>query len=155
MPRISKATAFHEAGHVVARHFTGAGVFGVEACTDGTGEAFGSGKIFESSGSGQYAAWDALLITLAGPYAEARQSHQSRMSVILSHGYDDWQEAKIIISWLVENDFAANEQGAWRRGKIETANFLKSKWPKIERVATALRKQGKLTPDEVTGLCES
>ncbi len=149
-----KAAAFHEAAHAVARAHVGAQVTGAEIRPDGTGFSEGTGELWRSASGGQYAAWDALIVALSGPYAEARLSKQSRAIVCLTRGRDDWQGAKLAIRWLAAKDFAPSEAKAWERAERETLDFLRSRWPAIERVAAGLLERGRLEAEEVRRLLE-
>jgi hypothetical protein len=97
----------------------------------------------------------ALLVTLAGMYAELRMSHRSRESLVSCPGEgaaDDADRADEIIDWLLDRGFAADRPTAWQRSQRELRDFLCHRWPAITRVAEALRKRGRLEPTDVVAL---
>lgn len=143
-----KATAFHEAGHAVARLYVGAEPTG--AIIDGPkGFSFGTNLSWESAHSGQYAIWDRLICDLAGTHAEARASKRAIAWVALNSGLEDYRSATPRISQLVANGFANSESAAWRRAEEETREYIKDCWGAIGHVATALLAKGHLSADEV------
>lgn len=150
--RHSRAAAFHEAAHAVARAHVGAKITGAAISLDGAGVSFGTGELWRSASGGQGAAWDYLIVTLAGAYAEARIAKQSRAVVCLTRGREDHEEARAVIRWLTAHDFATNESAAWDRAERETLEFLREGWPAIERVAAGLLKSGRLEAAEVQRL---
>jgi hypothetical protein len=64
---LSRASAFHEAAHAVARLYVGAQATDVEIRNDGSGLTHGTGELW-AAGHDQYASWNLLLYALAGPY---------------------------------------------------------------------------------------
>jgi hypothetical protein len=145
---LSKASAFHEAAHAVARLYVGARATDVEIRNDGSGLSHGTGELWEA-GYGQYALWNFLLYALAGPYAEARVSHRDRVLVMFTRGAEDYRATQEPIAWLVARGYAATERAAWRHAESETLVFLRERWPAITRVAAALLKSGRLSALEV------
>ena len=145
---LSRASAFHEAAHAVARLYVGARATDVEIRNDGSGLSHGTGELW-AAGHGQYASWNLLLYTLAGPYAEARVSHRDRVLVMFTRGADDYRAAQESIAWLVARGYVATERAAWGRAESETLMLLRDRWPAITRVAAALLSSGRLSALEV------
>jgi hypothetical protein len=144
-----KSAAFHEAAHAVARAHVGAKITGAEIRRDGTGFSEGTGKLWRSGSGGQYAAWDSLIVTLSGAYAEARICKRSRAIVCMTSGREDFEEARQAVDWLTARGYANSREGAWDRAERETLEFMRARWPDIERVAAGLLQRGKLTAREV------
>lgn len=152
--RYSKVAAFHEAGHAVARAHVGARITAAKINLDGTGVSFGTGELWRSASCGQGAAWDALIVTLAGAYAEARISKQSRVLICLTRAREDMEEGREAVRWLVRRGFAVSIEAAWERAERETLDFLRDSWSAIERVAAGLLERGSLEADEVRRLAD-
>jgi hypothetical protein len=152
--RRSKAAAFHEAAHAVARLHVGERATGVLIGNDGSGLSLGTGQQW-AAGHGQYSAWNLVLYCLAGPYAEARVSRRARALVMLTGGGEkDYRVAQNPVRWLVTRGYADTESAAWERGERETLAFLGERWAAIARVADALLQSGRLSASEVRALAE-
>lgn len=149
---ISKAVAYHEAGHVVARHWVGSPLTAVEAFPDGTGMSHGTGQAWESLGYGQYAVWDQILMTLAGPWAEARATKKARYLVLLFSGAHDSAHAERYIQQLMQLGYASSSRAAWERAEAEVTNFLKQCWAHIGRVAQELQVRQRLGATDLRAL---
>jgi hypothetical protein len=144
-----KSVAYHEAGHAVAgavllKRFAPVSV-------DGRGGKFHGGLI-EVHDSDQYARWNAAVLCMAGPYAEARAGKMSRWLAVWRGGNDDKRDASELIAWLVARGFAKSERDAWEYIEAATPAFLTKNWGAIERVAAELLKRGRLEADEVRQL---
>ena len=149
MPKVHKHVAYHEAGHAVARVYVGAQPTAVETRADGGGTSYGTSQQWESSRKGQYAAWDLVLYSLAGPRAEARISRTAYVVIVLTSGREDYESAKPVIRWLIQHGFADGEKAAWHRAEEEVRQFMRTHWPHICRVADALMSRGRLEGPEV------
>ena len=152
MMKFQKGAAYHEAGHAVARLWVGGEPMPVEVRRDGTGLSHGSGQVWRTAGEGQYALWDRVLLCLAGPWAEARAVKRSGFATLMTYGADDWREAQRYIGQIVQGRGASSERDAWVRAERETRQFVGEAWPDIERVAEALRREGRLDAEGVRRL---
>jgi hypothetical protein len=110
---------------------------------------------WKSNGPGQHAAWEYLLVVLAGGYCEARLAKKSAAIVFLMTARDDYEAAQAPLQWLVEHGYAVDEKAAWQRAEAEVRDFLKVKWPQIERVANELLLRLRLSAEEVVALAET
>ena len=146
-----KVVAFHEAGHAVARAAVGWPLTKTEI-HGRSGRSHAPDAAWSPRAGGQYAVWDAILIALAGPFAESRVSKRAQPYILLTSGSMDWQHAKHWISLLVSHRYAECSNAAWMRAEQETREFLRNHWAKIERVAAALLAQGVLEPAELAAL---
>lgn len=150
-----RRAAFHEAGHAVARVHVGSASTPVEVRPDGTGESHGTGEHWACRSQGQYAAWDFLLMLLAGGYSEARYTRRSANEIFFGPASGDFERAQLPINWLVERGFSEDPDAAWRRAEADTRAFLRKHWDAVERVAEALLQRGRLEAEEVAALVEA
>jgi hypothetical protein len=154
-PRFPLTAAFHEAGHAVARLHVGAAPTDTWIAQDGRGMSEGTGALWTSASSGHHAAWDLLLVLLAGPRAEAMHSRRSRALVMRSSGAQDFAEARPIVIDLVERGYAEDERAAWRRADRDTGDFLRDRWTAVTALAAALAWAGRVPADDLVRLVRS
>lgn len=147
-----RPAAFHEAAHALARLHVGAQCTSCEIFPNGAGISHGTHDAWRSNGHGQHSAWEYLLVLLAGGYCEARLTKKSPMVVFLMTARDDAEAAKAPLRWLVKNGYAIDEETAWRRAEADVKEFLKARWPQIEKVATELQQRLRLSVEEVATL---
>lgn len=155
MKRITKAVAFHEAGHAVIKWAVGIETRDVYVNHDGTGMTEGTGEVLRYAT--QYGVWDLIATHLAGPFAEAKASRKSckRATDVLNFGGGtDYHQAAEGICWLVKRGYATNEDAAWERAAMEVAGWIKKHWPSIQEVAHQLMQRGRLTAKEIQAICE-
>lgn len=151
-PRFPLAAAYHEAGHAVARLEVGAVPTDTWIAEDGRGMSLGTGASWVSASSGARAAWDLLLVLLAGPRAESMYRRCSRALVMQSSGAQDFAEAKPIVARLVARGWAEDERAAWRRVDLETGEFLRHRWPAVSALAAALAWAGRVPARDLVRL---
>lgn len=149
---LRRRTAFHEAGHAVARAFVGATITPIEVRENGDGESHGTGTRWTCRSEGEHAAWDYLLMLLAGAYCEARHARDWVTEILLGPASGDHEEAQATIAWLVDRGFAVDADAAWRRAEASTQAFMRQRWSAITRVAEALVQRGRLSADDVAAL---
>jgi hypothetical protein len=150
--RIPKGVAYHEAGHAVAALVVCMEVNYVEARPDGSGVT-GFGDAF----CDDQRLWHRrlLIVTLAGPYAQARVSRISYGTAMLKADITgDEYKAQESADWLASHGFAGDDTAARRSAAVYTKFIVRSRWPAITRVAEALRLNGQLEADEVVRLCQ-
>jgi hypothetical protein len=151
-PRFPLTAAFHEAGHAVARLHVGAPPTATWIAPDGRGVSEGTGTRWTSASPGYHAAWDLLLVLLAGPHAEAKQAQRSRAFVMRSSGAQDFAEAKPIVAALVRRGYADDELAAWRRADQDVRRFVQSRWPAVASLAWALACAGRVPAEDLVRL---
>ena len=145
-----KRAAYHEAGHAVARAALGKPSIRVEISDDGHGMTHGTNQ--EGELRGQYAVWDEIVYGLAGSYAEARAAKVSTASVLLTHGYQDWQQIQPAIDWLINNGYAESNRAAHLRAEAHTCELIRERWAGIECIAAALLEHRSLNGEQIDNL---
>lgn len=145
-----RATAYHEAGHAVARLHVGAIAAAVEAPSSGGGYTHGTPNRWP--GRGQRRMWTWLLVLFAGSYAQAFASRRALDRVLITSGRLDLKEARPAIDWLVARGHAESSLEVLARVHLATCLFLALRWGAIERVARELRRSGRLTGRQVRAL---
>ncbi len=133
-PRQQRAAAYHEAGHGIMRHVLlgDVGPF-LEIYPDGGGLA-------ESPTAGQMITMDRarmdadIMISLAGPLAEARACRVSLVAIYLSTGRHDVACAEEFVR-VGERMFGG---GDFQRYEDHTRDLVREHWATIDRVARAL-----------------
>ena len=150
MTRLSKAAAYHEAGHAAVSIATGMDAQPVEIREDGSGLSHGAGSVVEYQG--QYAVWDYVTYCFSGPYAEARISKVSTLVVLMRHGHDDLAAAKEALTWLVSHGYALDYTAAWQRADAATRSAISREWSAIAAVAERLLIVGRLDAATVAAL---
>jgi hypothetical protein len=143
----SRAVAFHEAAHAVARLHVGAPATAVRIIP--TGFTHGTRRW---AGRGQDRVWSWILVLFAGSYAQAWVSRRRLDRVIITSGKLDLEEAAPAVAWLVRRGYARNRMEALTRIHWETLMFLALRWNAIERVAAALLRDGRLSGSRVRAL---
>jgi len=122
-----RAAAYHEAGHAVVAHTLGYGTPYVEIAADGSGYRAGSG-----APGGRDVVEHMVLITMAGPIAEARALRISRLVAWGWSASGDLPEAEGLITGLGGLD------PWWNIYESQTAALVREHWPAVDRVARAL-----------------
>jgi hypothetical protein len=151
--RFPKASAYHEAGHAVARLHVGAIATTVEIHPRGGGYTHGTPNRWP--GRGQHRMWTWLLVLFAGSYAQAFVSGRSLERVLITSGRLDLKEAKPAIDWLVTRGYAGSSLDVLGRTHLATCAFLALRWEAIERVAVALLRSHRLTARQVRALART
>ena len=144
MGRASRLSATHEAAHAVARVYVGGLPTAVEIDVNGGGLSHAPNEMWACGSRDQFAAWDYLVVMLAGGYAEARAAKRAATTVFSTTASEDMAQALSVIEWLVQQRFAVDSQEAWRRAEDETKRFLNLRWTEIDTVAAALLEHSKL-----------
>ena len=126
------ATAFHEAAHAVAR--------------------LHAGRRIAPGERPKQRAWDGLLCSLAGPYAEGLISRRPLEQVLRTRGRDDLEDTIHAMAWLVSRGHAVSPRSVYERAHVITLGFLMMRWEAITRVASALHVRGRLTARQVRAL---
>lgn len=139
--------AYHEAGHAVANCVQGIKFRSVYIRSSGEGRVEGSGRWLRM---GRYELENRIVATMAGPYAEARFTRQSKVLTLL--GQPDKEQAEQAIRMLVDAGFIPDMHDAWQRFDEYTTSLLRKHWPAIERVAGALVQHLELAPGNVAAL---
>lgn len=83
-------------------------------------------------------------MTMAGPFAEAKYTRQTRLSMIFGPGLQDWREAEIDADLLVALGLAQDRGTVLELAEKETNKFLRRAWGEIEMAATILHLTGRL-----------
>jgi len=141
--RRRRGSAYHEAGHAVARLHVGAIATTVEIGTMGGGSTHGTPNRWPSRAPRRMWTW--LLVLFAGSYAQAFATRRSVHRVLITSGRLDLREAKPAIDWLVKRGHASSSLEALARVHIDACWFIALRWPAIERVAGELLRTGRLT----------
>ena len=174
--RQQRRAAYHEAGHVVVRSVVGLVACPVEIHADGSGIAHGTGLKREVD---RYGAESLILMSLAGPIAEARAAHCSLFEVWLGGGTTDIAEATQLLARVTaskqrvrelmydsmlrspdvapEIKLAAEQSLTAPHEDLDHYNdwssqLVREYWPAIERVARALLRTPRLEAAEVRDL---
>jgi hypothetical protein len=151
MPRTRiaiRAIAFHEAAHAVARLHVGEPAIALKI-TPTSGFTHGARKWH---GRGEARMWKWLLVHFAGSYAQAFASRRSLWRTFKYSGKLDLAEAAPAVSWLVKHCYVRTRMEVLRRVHAATLAFLMFRWDAIDRVATGLLKDGKLSARRVRSL---
>lgn len=151
--RRRRAAAFHEAGHVVACLYVGAGSRTVWINETGGGYTHGTRHAWPWKKDQRMWTW--LLVLFAGSYAQALACGRRVDRVMLTSGKLDLREAKPAVDWLVKRGYVETSLEALAAAHLATCIFLTVRWPAIERVAHALLESGRLTGRQVRSLAES
>jgi hypothetical protein len=149
-PRQSRAVAFHEAAHAVARLHVGAPATAVRIVPNG----FTHGAR-RWAGRGQDRVWNWILVLFSGSYAEAFVSGRRLDRVAITSGKRDFEEAAPAVAWLVRRGYVRNPIEVLIRAHSATLIFLALRWNAIECVAAALLRDGRLTGRRVRALALS
>lgn len=148
--RSLRPAAFHESGHAVANIALGIRFCSVKIRSDGGGEVVGTGEMQSLS---HQEVENKIVATLAGPYAEARLSRRSCVAIMLSSGEEDYRKVTEMLEWLVYRmRYIPDMREAERRFSEYTTEWLRDRWPSVERVANALIQHRELTPSAVAAL---
>ena len=134
--------AFHEAGHVVARWALGLEVTEVCIREDGSGYTCGT----EMSFSGHKWTEKFVLVSLAGPAAEARARKMRTFVIWLTSGRQDVDEAKDLIQRMGPLDGWLDEYTEQSR------QLVNGHWQAIESVANALIEWSELSAEDIDHL---
>ena len=148
--RRRRAAAYHEAGHVVACVYVGAGARAVRITDSGGGYMRGARGSWPGRGHGRMWTW--LLVLFAGSYAQAVASGRKVDRVLLTSGKLDLKEAEPAIDWLLRRGHVRSSLEALTATHLATCMFMAERWPAIEQVAQALQKSGRLTGTQVRSL---
>lgn len=155
--RILRSTAFHEAGHAVAKLYAGYSPPLVSIDADGkTGFCAPSPAVYAKVRAGQYLVWDVLVILLAGVTAESKISRRSFHSYFEDDfndgGRNDFEDMQKPLSWLVSNGYSDSRADAMNRAREETNAFVRQQWACIERVAVELISSGRIEPENLLSI---
>jgi hypothetical protein len=148
--RRRRAAAYHEAGHVVACVYVGAGARAVKITETGGGYTHGARRPWPGRGRGQMWTW--LLVLFAGSYAQAVASGRKVDRVLMTSGKLDLKEAQPAIEWLLRRGCVRTSLEALTATHLATCMFMAERWPAIEQVSQALQKSGRLTARRVRSL---
>jgi len=147
-----RATAFHEAGHVVAAWRRGLKVYGativpapgIAGKVEHANPLHGIRLEFDGSARARQRAEAAIIVCLAGPEAQRRHRPRSWRSY---HGWHDHERAADLASSVNESGEAANAHLKWL--EIVTRDELATLWPFVETIAAALVDRQTLTAAEI------
>ncbi len=164
-----KSIAYHEAGHAVAAVVLKRGVRNVtiRPRNDYAGRLLQRTGVTETSS--HKALRKDLIITAAGPVAQARMSKCSTMRVLGGvRASGDREAIENMLNALGEftltqeyyaplgKEISVQDMTAGTRRAIsEARSLLREHWPAVERVAKALLKHGRLTGTEVRALVQA
>lgn len=151
--RQRKGAAFHEAAHAVARLHVGAIATAVEINRTGGGHTHGTPGRWPGRGQHRMRTW--LMCLFAGSYAEAFASRRSLPRTLRTSGKLDLEEAEPAIKWLVRRGHARRSVDVLMQTHLTTCAFLALRWDAIERVASALIENGRLSARQVRQLSEA
>lgn len=145
MPKISRSTAIHEAGHAVAAIRTGLLFDRVTAIADVEAELDGALHWNDLEASGEVAMAPLLVavVLLAGPCAEARASRKRPDQVFTGWAAIDDRESVAQLG-LSDAQFVAASRDALA--------LVERDWPAIERVAAELQRGRELGFEDVEAL---
>ena len=142
---ISRTTAIHEAAHAVAAIRAGLIFDHVTAQPDEAGETEGALHWTELQSSGDIELAPRLLaiVSLAGPFAEAKEVGRRLERVFAGYAAADDREAVAQLG-LDDAQFVAASR--------ETMELIERDWPLIERIADELMDGGMMEFDAVEAL---
>jgi len=155
--RAEKSTAYHEAGHAVARYYLFHPIRKVTICPDknddsaghceGKGRSYLDGIDVEISPRKQSRMFDNIKILLAGREAQRRFNKRSKRSVLNCQAHSDWRKAVDLAIRLTTSTRGTELLLEWLRH--ETESFVQLRWSDIEAVAAELLDRKTLTGEEV------
>jgi hypothetical protein len=151
--RRRRAAAYHEAGHVVACIYVGAGARAV--WINQTGGGYTHPTRGRWPGRGHRRMWTWLLVLFAGSYAQALACGRKVDRVLFTSGKLDLKEAEPAIAWLVSRGHVRTSHEVLRATHLATCMFMAERWTAIEQVAKALQRSGRLTGHQVRSLVKS
>ena len=146
---ISRAAAYHEAGHAVARIYVGAPATDTVVFENGTGYSDGHRGAWRSTNPGIGGMWDFILVSMAGAYSEARATKRSIEKIRLSHGLKDYATAACLVIILAKRSGGVTERAIWRQIEKERTQFLRYCWKTIEVIAVRLSRTGFVSRKEL------
>jgi hypothetical protein len=149
---ISRAAAYHEAGHAVARIYVGAPATDTAVFENGSGYSDGHRGSWRSANPGIGALWDFILVSMAGAYSEARATKRSIEKIRLSHGLKDYAAATCLVIILAKRSGGVTERAIWRQIERERTQFLRYCWKTIEMLADRLLRTGFVSREELRTL---
>ena len=155
MARGDLATAFHEAGHVVAawsrrikiHNATIVPTHEFQGLVQHANPLRGIRLEWDASARARRRAESAIIVLLAGPEAQRRHSPRSWRS---HHGDSDFKQAVDLASRFNGSDEAERAYLDWLA--IVTRDEIAVLWPQVEKVAQALVRERTLTAAEVKAL---
>jgi hypothetical protein len=139
-PTLRSVAAFHEAGHAVAAHMLGREVKRVSIDDDGDGGLTRIKRLGRDE--------RAILITLAGPYAQRRHAPRSRWSSRNHTGFRGDTDFDVVTEWI--HDRLGKGKVAekyWAYVEAHAEQLVNQYWQRIESVARELIERGVIEGD--------